>query len=208
MGGLNCEMIATRYENDSCKLMNITDVYGLQQLITEPTRVTQTSSTLIDVIYTNCSDKIVCSGVCHISISDRSMVFAYRKLSINGLTPGHNALTYRKFCKFNRINFRNDITSQNWDEINNFSNPNDMWSKWKCMFLSIVDKHAPLRRMRVRVRSSPWITSELKKGMHNQNILKIKAIKSKDPFDWMQFKKQRDIVNNEIRIAKQSYYHQ
>ena len=73
------------------------------------------------------------------------------------------------------------------------------------MFLSIVDKHAPLRRMRVRVRSSPWITSELKKRMHNRNILKIKAMKSKDPFDWMQFKKQRNLVNNEIRLAKQSY---
>ena len=75
------------------------------------------------------------------------------------------------------------------------------------MFLSIVDKHAPLRTMRVRARSSPWITSELKKRMHNRNILKIKAIRSKDPFDWMQFKKQRNIVNNEIRLAKQSYYH-
>ena len=109
MGDLNCDMIATRYDNDTCKLMSVTDVYGLQQLITEPTRVTPTSSTLIDVIYTNCPDKIVCSGVCHVSISDHSMVFAYRKLSING----HNTLTYRKFGKFNRTNFRNDIASQN-----------------------------------------------------------------------------------------------
>ena len=182
MGDLNCDMIATRYDNDTCKLMSITDVYGLQQLITEPTRVTPTSSTLIDVIYTNCPDKIVCSGACHVSISDHCMVFAYRKLSINGVTLGHNTLTYRKFGKFNRTNFRNDIASQNWDEINNFSNPNDMWSKWKCTFLSIVDQHAPLTRMRVRARSSPWITSELKKQMHNRNILKIKAIRSKDPF--------------------------
>ena len=53
------------------------------------------------------------------------------------------------------------------------------------MFLSIADKHAPLKRMRVRARGS----SELKKRMHNRNILKIKAIKSKDPFDWIQFKK-------------------
>ena len=82
-----------------------------------------------------------------------------------------------------------------------------MWSKWKCMFLSIVDKHAPLRTMRVHARSSPWITSELKKRMHNRNILKIKAIRSNDPFDWMQFKKHRNIVNNEIRLAKRSYYH-
>ena len=75
--------------------------------ITEPTRVTPTSSTLFDVIYTNCRDKIVCSGVCHVSISDHSMVFAYRKLSINGVTLGHNTLTDRKFGKFiiNRINF-------------------------------------------------------------------------------------------------------
>ena len=146
------------------------------------------------------------SPPCQHGISNHSMVFAYRKLSINGVTPGHNTLIYRKFCKFNRTNFRNDIASQNWDEINNFSNPNDMWSKWKCMFLSIVDKHAPLR-MRVCARSSPWITSKLKKRMHNRNILKIKSIKSKDPFDWMQFKKQRNIVNDEIRLAKQSYYH-
>ena len=162
-------MIATRYDNDTGKLMSITDVDGLQQLITEPKRVTPTSSTLIDVIYTNFPDKIVCSGVCHISISDHRMVFAYRKLSINGVTLGHNTLTYRKFSQFNRTNFRNDIASQNWDEINNFSNPNDKWSKWKCMFLSIVDKHAPLRTMRVRSRSSPWITSELKKRMYNRN---------------------------------------
>ena len=182
MGDLNCDMIATRFDNDTCKL-SITDVYGPQQLITELTRETWTSSTLIDVIYTNWPDKIVYSGVSHVSISDHSMVLAYRKLSINGVTLGHNTLTYIKCFKFNRTNFRNDFASQNWDEINIISNPNDMWSKWKCMFLSIVDKHAPLRTTRVRARSSEWITSELRKRMHNWNILKIKAIRSKDPFD-------------------------
>ena len=35
MGDLNCDMIATRYDNyHTCKLMSISDVYGLQQLIT------------------------------------------------------------------------------------------------------------------------------------------------------------------------------
>jgi len=46
MGDLNCDASATRYDNDTCKLMSITDVYGLQQLITEPIRVSPTSSTL------------------------------------------------------------------------------------------------------------------------------------------------------------------
>ena len=66
MGDFNCDMIATRYDNDTRKLMSITDIYGLQQLITEPTRITPTSATLIDVIFTNFPDRIVCSGVRHI----------------------------------------------------------------------------------------------------------------------------------------------
>ena len=67
-------------------------------------------------------------------------------------------------------------------------------------------QHAPLRTMRVRTRSPPWITSELKKRMHDRDILKIKASKSNDSNDWSLFKKQRNIVNSEIRLAKQAYY--
>ena len=107
--------------------MSITNIYGLQQLITEATRVTPTSATLIDVIYTNCPYKVVCSGVRHISISDHSIVFTYRKLSVNGMSGGHNAITYRNFRKFNRINFRNYIASHCWDHLYNSTDPNEMW---------------------------------------------------------------------------------
>ena len=127
MGDLNCDLIATRYDNDMRKLVSITDTYGLQQLITEPTRITPTTATLIDVIFTNCPDRVVCSGVRHISISDHSLVFAYRKLSINRTSRGHNVIPYRNFRKFNRENFRNDVASQSWDQIYCSTNPNDMW---------------------------------------------------------------------------------
>ena len=60
--------------------------------------------------------------------------------------------------------------------------------------------------MRVRSRSSPWITSELKKQMRHRDFLKIKAMESSDPNDWTQYKKQRNAVNCEIRLAKQLYY--
>ena len=48
--------------------------------------------------------------------------------------------------------------------------------------------------------------SELKKRMHDRDMLKIKTCKSNDPNDWTQFKKLRNIVNSEIRLAKQAYY--
>ena len=196
MGDFNCDMIVTRYDNDTCKLINITDVYGLQQLITEPTRTSQTSLTLIDVILTNCPDKVLC------------MVFAYRKLCLKEMTGGHNTITYRNFRNFNRINFRNAIASQSWNDITNLTDPNEVWVKWKSSFLSIVAKLCPSRTMRVRVRSCSWITSDLKKGMHDRNILKMKAIKSNDRNDWMRFKKQRNLCadDSRIRSAIQNYY--
>ena len=60
--------------------------------------------------------------------------------------------------------------------------------------------------MRVRVRSSPWITSELRKRIMIEIFLKFKAYKINDPNDWTQFKRLRDIVNSEFRLAKQAYY--
>ena len=57
------------------------------------------------------------------------------------------------------------------------------------MFLSIVDK---LRTMRVRKRRCPWITSKLKKRMHNRKIPRIRAIKSKDPFTGYNKKKEKN----------------
>ena len=48
----------TPTDNDTRNLTSITDVYVLHQLITEPTKITEKSATLIDVIFTNCPDKV------------------------------------------------------------------------------------------------------------------------------------------------------
>ena len=63
----------------SCYLLSdITDLYGLQQLINEPIRVTDTTSTLGGLIYTNYDNKVICSGVFHVRMSDHSLISDYR----------------------------------------------------------------------------------------------------------------------------------
>ncbi len=47
----------------------------------------------------------------------------------------------------------------------------------------------------------PGFTLELKRHMHERDILKIKAIRCKDIYDWAVFKKARNSVNNEIKLA-------
>ena len=91
--------------------------------------------------------------------SDHSMVFAIKKLALKGMSNGNNAVTYRIFKNFDRESFRIDISSQSWESVYAFCDPNEMWQEWKHTFLAIANKHAPLRTKRVRARSSPWITS-------------------------------------------------
>ena len=58
-------MLATQFDNDTRKLMSGTDVFGLDQLLTEQTKVTETAATLMDLIFVNCPEKVVCSDVLH-----------------------------------------------------------------------------------------------------------------------------------------------
>ena len=42
--------------------------------------------------------------------------------------------------------------------------------------------------------------------MHDRDILKLKASKSKDASDWLRFKQSRNQLNIDIRLAKETYY--
>ena len=83
LGDMNVDMASTNNDNNVRQLANIADIYGLRQLISEPTRITDKSATVIDLIFKNCPERVVCSGVVHISISDHSLVYVFRKLSIS-----------------------------------------------------------------------------------------------------------------------------
>ena len=72
LGDINCNLLPEANTYDSSYLTNIFDIFGLSQLITEPTRVTPVSKTLIDLCITNSLEKVTNSGVIHLGISDHS----------------------------------------------------------------------------------------------------------------------------------------
>ena len=86
---------------------NIFDIYGLGQLITEPTRVTLTSKTLIDLCITNSQEKVTDSGVIHLGISDHSLVFLTRKAQY--YRNGPRVIETRHFKHFDKGKFLSDL---------------------------------------------------------------------------------------------------
>jgi len=79
VGDLNTNLLPGVADGNSSKLINICEIFGLSQLITEPTRVTAQSQSLIDLCITNTPDKIVRAGIMPLGISDHSLVYLIRK---------------------------------------------------------------------------------------------------------------------------------
>jgi hypothetical protein len=93
------------------KLNSLYELYPLSQLINEPTRVTMTTSILIDHVVTNTPEKISHSGVVHTGISDHSLVYAMRKILI--FQKANDFVEIRNMKNFNVKNFVDELLNPN-----------------------------------------------------------------------------------------------
>ena len=65
----------------------------------------------------------------------------------------------------------------------------------------------PIRTRRTKLSNLPWINSALENGMRCRDAAKKKAIRTKNPYDWANYKKLRNKTNNKVKITKAFYYH-
>ncbi len=80
LGDLNINLLAQNV-SIAKKLQQIMELYQLTQIIDDPTRITESTKSLLDVCITSSTEKIISSGVIHQGISDHSLIYAIRKLN-------------------------------------------------------------------------------------------------------------------------------
>jgi hypothetical protein len=151
LGDLNRDMLKTDKDSNfpTKKIKTLYELYQLSQLIDEATRVTMTTSSLIDHIVTNTPEKISDSGVIHTGLSDHSLVFAIRKISV--VKKQEKKVEIRNMKKFDHQKFVEDLRRQPWENVYFFAeDPNVMWEIWKELFLEVMDNHAPLQHKNIR----------------------------------------------------------
>ena len=175
--------------------------FGLHQIIESPTRVTNHSRTLIDHIYCNTPNNVLCVNVPKLGLSDHFPIFVTRKInSLTSVKNSHFTITYRSFKGFNEENFCNDLKSIPWDIIKMFDDTNDAVETWSSLFLDVANKHLPLKQHRVKRKQQPkWIIGEI-----------IDAIKTRDRYksinDDTQYKIWRNKVCSMIKHSKKHKY--
>ncbi|CAH3017235.1 unnamed protein product, partial [Porites evermanni] len=108
LGDLNCNVAACPLESHTKNLLEICNLYQYHQLINEHTRITEKSATTIDLFLTNNKEIFTHSGVCHIGISDHSLIYRVRKFFIPKGKP--KIVESRQFRNFDANSFQLTLT--------------------------------------------------------------------------------------------------
>ena len=148
LGDLNCNLLDTT-NFAAKKLDSIMEIYQLIQVIDKPTRLTESSASLLDVCITSAPNKIMCSDVIHTGGSDHSLIYVVRKINATTKTNTTKEISFRNFKHFNSIAFQNDLFYQPWDTVDALCNVDQKWNFWKELFLEVLDKHGPIISRRV-----------------------------------------------------------
>ena len=178
-----------------------TSLFGLHQLIDEPTRITSSSATLIDHIYTNNLNMISDVHTSDIHISDHKPIFCKWSFKMpTKSSKGHTTIQFRSMKHFNKDFFLNDLSNISFSNVLRIYSADEALTLWYDKFCPVLNKHAPLRQKRVKHPTLPrWLTQDIMHAMKIRNNLK-----KQNKFN--EYKKQRNKVKSMVRAAKKVYF--
>ena len=175
----------------------------LKQMINEPTRITQNTSTTIDLAFTNmkfCTK----TGTLNYNVSDHKPIYIIKKKPrTNKSTTEYWGRTYRNY---DPTDLANTLTNNDRRKVLDEKDPNACWALlWEWM-QEAADKHCPLIKINIRNKTAEYLTSELIELQHDRDYFVHKAEQTKDPGDVFVAKCMTKKARTEIRKAKSKHF--
>ena len=131
---------------------------GLSQLVKSYTRVTITSKSLIDHIWTNNDELYPRAGNINPGASDHNLIFTARKK--DKLPQEHVYIECRSYRNFSPALFQQDIDQIDWEPLMNLTDIDALVSEFHQHIIQVVDTHAPTMRIKFRLFAPDWMTSD------------------------------------------------
>ena len=169
---------------------------GYLPQITMPTRLTDTTMSIIDNIYTNTFTEDIFSGNIILQVADHFLQFisVNKKHTVNHIKSNYYKRDYKMF---NEQDFLNDLSANDWD--NNITDTNAKYNIFIWDLEHCANKHAPLKKVNKRKRkimTKPWISDQiLKKIKHRNKLFAKKKNNPEDAYTKSVYNKFRNSVN-------------
>ena len=215
LGDYNIDLMKLEEDSESVTFFdNLTSNLFVPH-ITLPTRITTTSKTLIDNIFSNNPNfEQGISGNLTTSLSDHLAQFLIIPDTSHNQKKNGN-LFKRDTKNFDTENFLLDLLDINWPQVLNVQNNdvNSTFNAFEKKINDLLDLYLPLRKMTKREHKKqhkPWITTGILNSIKRRDKLQKKFAKSKNEQLNKQYhvdyKKLRNQIVTLCRINKKNYY--
>ena len=208
IGDLNCNVKAAKPSKETQKLMTLCEDYQLQQRIDKPTRITTTSASTIDHIWTRNKNLITEVGTCE-GLSDHCGIYALIEVNLGKSEP--EEIIFRDFKNFNETKYKEDIMTyiKESDFQLHLENKdvNKAFNTWVTCIQHAADKNAPIiKTKKTEKKKIPWYNKELEEITRIKNMY-IKLYKLyKNPEDKEAIKIAKNQQTHLKRKYKREYY--
>ena len=208
VGDFNVNMLQLNACNTKFLLDAFIEPFNLKQLIDKPTRITDSSSTLIDLILVNKPENVLFSNVCDApGVSDHCFTYAAYSLKKEKFKP--YTITKRDFKNVNWDVFKHEVEFVPWENIFYLGNVNDKVTTLENYIYDILDKHAPYKTFTVKKPNhSPWIDDNIRKMMDIRDSFKDEFNETGDLTKFALYKEHRNRVTSAKRLAQRKMFNE
>ncbi|XP_053380636.1 uncharacterized protein LOC128548935 [Mercenaria mercenaria] len=193
--------------NSYRKLTSICQYFNLNQLISEPTHFTETSSSILDLFLVSCSHRVIASGVGE-PVLDQNVRFHCPIFALFAFSKPKLKSFKRLVWQYDRGDYdslRRNICNTNW-EILKDDNIEAYAASVTQTLLDLSKQCIPTKFITVKSNDSPWITTQIKQKIRKRKKLYRKAKHSQQPLHWRKFRQIRNEIVSLIRSAKQDHF--
>ena len=207
MGDWNINLLSFDTHVDTSSFVDMMYSYGYLPLINRPTRVTKTSASIIDNIFTNEPTASIDSsqGILVTDISDHFPIFHISKCFND--TEEKMFVTKRSFSDKNKEKFASELAEIDWEGLLDIQDTQIAFSRFHKHYCDAFNKNFPLRKVKInRSKEKPWLTSELIEMINYKNRLFHAATKCNSAYNEMLYKFHRNKVKHEVEKAEREFY--
>lgn len=138
------------------------NVFNLTPLVNTPTRVTATSKTLLDNVFTDYTVINIDTRVLDPALSDHLAIMSSFRIPMKLSTT--NSCRYTRIFSDSKINyFKLLLKDQKWEEINESYNVNNNFNEFYNVFKFYYNVALPLEPKKLRnAKMKPWLTPNIR----------------------------------------------
>ena len=184
------------------KLQRFANAHNFFQLICTPTRVTEISKSIIDLLFVNNCNRITTSGVISTSISDHNLIFCLVKSGVPKAPP--RIIEGRSYRNNNRDAFLEDLRNIDCNSVTENNDIDSAMHSSADLFTGIADIHAPMKKFRIKGIQAPWMSPDLSKAMSNRDYYHRLVMKTNSTDYWKKYRQLKSIVKKQVKSCKSS----